>query len=152
MAAGVARGHRRVLRSTWRSRRARPQSVTVVNDIAQTIVPLLVAVPSWSLAGRRSTGRLRTSWFLLAAAALSWGLGQAMWTWYEVVLDQEVPYPGLADVGYLGAVPFLLAGVLVFPSRSLRNHGSGPGGARRPHDALHDARSPATAPSSASST
>ncbi len=36
------------------------------------------------------------------------------------MLDQEVPYPGLADVGYLGAVPFLLAGVLLFPSRSLR--------------------------------
>ena len=71
----------------------------------------------------RSTGRLRTSWFLLAGAALSWGIGQAIWTWYEVVLDQEVPYPGFADVGYLGAVPFLLAGVLLFPSRSLRTMG-----------------------------
>ena len=30
----------------------------------------------WWHAGRRSTGRLRTSWFLLAGAALSWGIGQ----------------------------------------------------------------------------
>ena len=69
------------------------------------------------------TGRLRTSWYLLAAAAVCWGLGQAVWTWFEVVLDEPVPYPGLADVGYLGAIPFLLAGVLVFPSRSLRSMG-----------------------------
>ena len=34
-----------------------------------------------------------------------------------------MPYPSLADVGYLGAVPFLLAGVLLFPSRSLRTVG-----------------------------
>ena len=41
----------------------------------------------------------------------------------HAILDEPVPYPGLADVGYLGAIPFLLAGVLVFPSRSLRNIG-----------------------------
>jgi diguanylate cyclase len=95
-----------------------PSSVTAINDIGQTLVPLLAVIPL-VLAGRRSTGRQRTSWYLLAAAALSWGIGQAIWTWYEVVLDQEVPYPGFADVGYLGAVPFLLAGVVLFPSRSL---------------------------------
>ncbi len=99
------------------------RSVTVVNDLGQMVVPLLIAAPALVVAGRRSTGRLRTSWFLLAAAALSWGLGQAVWTWFEVVLDEPVPYPGLADIGYLGAVPFLLAGVLAFPSQSLRSMG-----------------------------
>jgi diguanylate cyclase (GGDEF)-like protein len=39
------------------------------------------------------------------------------------VLDEPVPYPGLADVGYLAAVPFLLGGVLVFPSQSLQTIG-----------------------------
>ena len=95
------------------------RSVTAVNDVAQTIVPLVASV-ALVATGLKAAGRSRTSWFLLAIAALSWGLGQAVWTWYEVVLDQEVPYPGFADVGYLGAVPFLLAGVLLFPSRSLR--------------------------------
>jgi diguanylate cyclase (GGDEF)-like protein len=100
-----------------------PTSVTAVNDIGQAVVPLGIAVPAMVIAARRSAGRLRLSWYLLAGAALSWGLGQAVWTWYEVVLDQEVPYPGLADVGYLGAVPLLVAGVLLFPSRSLRTMG-----------------------------
>ena len=98
-------------------------TVTALNDIGQMLVPLGIAVPLLVGAGRRSAGRQRASWYLLAGAALSWGLGQAVWTWFEVVLDQTVPYPGLADVGYLGAVPLLLAGVLIFPSRSLRRIG-----------------------------
>jgi len=99
------------------------RSVTVLNDLGQTVVPLFIAAPALVAAALRSAGRLRTSWFLLAAAAISWGLGQAVWSWFEVALDEPVPYPGLADVGYLAAVPFLLAGVLVFPSRSLRSMG-----------------------------
>jgi diguanylate cyclase (GGDEF)-like protein len=100
-----------------------PRTVTVINDLAQTIVPLLVAAPALIAAGRRSSGRLRTAWYLLAAASVSWGLGQAVWSWFEVALDEPVPYPGFADVGYLAAVPFLLGGVLVFPSPSLRSIG-----------------------------
>jgi len=98
-------------------------TVTAVNDLLQTAVPLLVAAPTLIAAARRSTGRQRTAWGLLAAAAISWGLGQAVWTWFEVVLDELMPYPGPADVGYLGAVPLLVAGVLVFPSSSLRSIG-----------------------------
>jgi diguanylate cyclase (GGDEF)-like protein len=100
-----------------------PFTVTAINDVGQTVVPLAAAVPLLLAAARRSSGRLQTSWLLLAGAALSWGLGQAVWTWYEVVLGQEVPYPGLADVGYLCAVPFLVAGVLTFPSGALRTMG-----------------------------
>ena len=99
-----------------------PRSVTVINDICQTIIPLLVTAVLLAV-GRASSGRRRTCWFLFAGATLSWGVGQAIWSWYEVVQDREVPYPSLADVGYLGAVPFLLAGVLLFPSRSLRTVG-----------------------------
>ena len=98
------------------------RTVTVVNDILQTCIPLVVAAVLLAV-GKAATGRLRTSWFLFAGAALSWAVGQGIWTWYEVVQDREVPYPSLADVGYLGAVPFLLAGVLLFPSRSLRTIG-----------------------------
>jgi diguanylate cyclase len=100
-----------------------PASVTAVNDILQAVVPLGIAAPVLIVAGYRATGRQRTSWYLLAAAAISWGLGQVVWTWFEVVRDEPVPYPGLADVGYLGMIPFLLAGVFTFPSRSLHAMG-----------------------------
>ena len=49
------------------------------------------------------------------ASALSWGSGQTAWTWYESVLGREVPFPSLADVGYLVAVPLAAAARLSLP-------------------------------------
>lgn len=53
-------------------------------------------------------------WRLLGIAMLLWGLGEVLWSWYEVVLGDEVPFPSVADVAYLGAIPVALAGVLAF--------------------------------------
>lgn len=58
-------------------------------------------------------------WLLLGVAMLLWGLGELLWTWYEVVLENDVPFPSIADVAYLGAVPVALAALLAF------SHGSG---------------------------
>ena len=96
------------------------RSLTAVSNVVQTLVPLVVAAPMAALAARRATGRGRLAWALLAAGCASWGLGQVVWTWFEVVKNEDVPYPGLADVGFVGSVPLLLAGVLVFPASSLR--------------------------------
>jgi hypothetical protein len=57
-------------------------------------------------------------WRLIGAFALSWGIGQTAWTWYEVVQGREVPFPSLADVGYLLAVPFAAAAMFMLPSGS----------------------------------
>src|SRR5829696_2971140 len=57
----------------------------------------------------------RRMWRLLGASALSWGSGQTAWTWYETVLGREVPFPSLADVGYLVAVPLAAAALLSVP-------------------------------------
>lgn len=66
-------------------------------------------------AGRSAAGG-RRPWLLLGVAMLLWGLGEVLWTWYEVVQGDEVPFPSIADVAYLAAVPFALAGVLAFAS------------------------------------
>ena len=92
--------------------------VDLVNDIVQTVVPLAVVVPLTARAALRSSGRARTAWWLLTAACASWGLGQLAWTWTEEVLHVS-PYPSLADVGFLAAVPLLLAGVLCYPAAEL---------------------------------
>jgi diguanylate cyclase (GGDEF)-like protein/PAS domain S-box-containing protein len=70
---------------------------------------------------RRSIAQHGRMWRLLGVSALSWGSGQAAWTWYETVLGREVPFPSLADVGYLAAVPLAAAGLLSLPfaARSL---------------------------------
>ena len=65
--------------------------------------------------GRQSTTRHRRMWRLLGFSALSWGSGQVAWTWYENILGREVPFPSLADVGYLVAVPLAAAALLSLP-------------------------------------
>jgi diguanylate cyclase (GGDEF)-like protein/PAS domain S-box-containing protein len=56
--------------------------------------------------------RTRAAWFLLGAAAASWGLGQVVTLSYEVVLGRAVPFPSFADVGYVLTVPLFGAGLL----------------------------------------
>lgn len=56
----------------------------------------------------------RAPWLLLGVAMLLWGLGEVLWGWYEVILGDEVPFPTVADIAYLGAVPFAVAGLLAF--------------------------------------
>jgi hypothetical protein len=58
---------------------------------------------------------LRRAWRLLGAACLSWGLGQVVWTYFELVAKTD-PFPSLADLGFLCTVPLLVAGVLAFPT------------------------------------
>jgi hypothetical protein len=64
---------------------------------------------------RSSTPQHRRMWKLLGVSALSWGSGQAAWTWYETVLGRDVPFPSMADVGYLAAVPLAAAALLSLP-------------------------------------
>jgi diguanylate cyclase (GGDEF)-like protein/PAS domain S-box-containing protein len=78
----------------------------------------LAAGVGCTMTARRAAGRARLVWGCLAASACSWGLGQCVWTWYEVVQGRDVPFPSLADVGYLGAVPLAAAGLLLLPAGS----------------------------------
>ena len=67
---------------------------------------------------RRHTGVPRRFWGLLGAAVLSWAAGQAVWTWYESVLGQEVPFPSPSDIGYLGLPPLAAAALSTLPMAS----------------------------------
>lgn len=49
--------------------------------------------------------------FFVAVGLISWGLGQMAWSFYNIVLAVEVPYPSWADAGYILAVPFWAVGI-----------------------------------------
>src|SRR5689334_253235 len=83
-----------------------PTCIQTVDNVALCLAPLAAAVASVAR-GRRTAGRVRWSWWLLGAASLSWALGSLVWTWDESVLGREVPFPSLADAGYL-ALPVLM--------------------------------------------
>ena len=85
-----------------------------VSNVGLAAISLAAAGAAF-VAGRREGGREGRVWTLLAAAFLSWALGQLIWTWHESVLGNE-PFPSLADVGYLGAVPLVIAALLTMPT------------------------------------
>jgi diguanylate cyclase (GGDEF)-like protein len=52
-------------------------------------------------ASRRGDPARRRAWRLLGVGVGCWAAGQAVWSFYEVVLGEEAPFPSWADVGFL---------------------------------------------------
>jgi len=53
---------------------------------------------------RRLTGTARVVWSLLAGTSALWVVANAIWGWYEIVLDRTVPTPSPADWAFAGAL------------------------------------------------
>ncbi|HYL07156.1 MAG TPA: ATP-binding protein [Candidatus Udaeobacter sp.] len=88
-------------------------AVTAVDDIGEGAAALAAAAAcGW--AARRRALRFRKGWAWIAAAAFSWGVGEVVWSVYEVGLGQAVPFPSAADVGFLAAIPFTVLGIRAF--------------------------------------
>lgn len=85
------------------------------SDLGMAAAALLAAI-SCGLTASSSSGRLRLAWGWLAAAALSWVFAQSLWSWNELVLHIVSPFPGLADVGFLGFPFAAVIALAFFPS------------------------------------
>lgn len=91
-----------------------------VSDVATAAAAAAAALTcAWT--GRRHLGAMRAFWWLLAAACAAWASGEAIWSWYEVVLQVEVPYPSWADVGYLSGTPLAVAAFACHPAAHRRH-------------------------------
>ena len=91
-----------------------PVQAQLISNTGLVASPLAAGVAA-IFRSRSSVGQVRRFWLLLGAAALSWGLGQAVWTWYESILGRDVPFPSLADVGYLAMPPLAAAALMSLP-------------------------------------
>src|SRR5256885_6907 len=87
-----------------------------VDDLGEAVAALIAAL-ACALAAWRHRGRMRLAWALLGTSALVWTAGEVAWSYVEVVLKQQVPFPSPADAGFLAAVPLAVAGVAFFPGR-----------------------------------
>ena len=90
------------------------RGTVIVDDYLCWVVPVLAGLACVRRGWRQATDtvdRRRSGWVLMGISCLSWGGGGLIWTIYEVHLGQEVPYPSLADVGYLLAVPPAIVGL-----------------------------------------
>jgi PAS domain S-box-containing protein len=95
------------------------QATIDIDDIGEAVAAFIAAA-SCGLAAVRNSGRTRTAWALFALSALSWGLGEVVWSVYQVGLGVAVPFPSAADAGFLLAIPFAVAGVFAFTSAPTR--------------------------------
>lgn len=90
-----------------------------ISNLGLTVMPLVAAVQC-ARQSRGVTGRLRQGWLLMGASSLAWGLGMVVWSSYESLGGRDVPFPSLADVGYLATVPLAVAALLIFPTAPQR--------------------------------
>jgi diguanylate cyclase len=88
-------------------------AVTAIDDIGEAVAAALASAACvW--AARRARGRDRLGWALMGTSAALWAAGEVVWSIYEVGMGVPVPYPSLADAGFLSAVPFAIAGIRAF--------------------------------------
>jgi len=95
------------------------QTTIAIDDIGEAVAAGIAAV-SLAVAAVRSRGRTRTAWALLGAGAATWCIGEAIWSWYEVLQGVNVPFPSAADAGFLLEIPLAVAGVLAFTTAPTR--------------------------------
>lgn len=92
---------------------------TAFFDCAAIVPAALISVLGVLYARRKprtSTGYF--GWILFSLSGFCYAIGQCIWTYYEVVLKLEAPFPSWADAGYLAAELFFTIGVFVlFSSR-----------------------------------
>ena len=88
-----------------------PFGELVVSNLVQLLAATLAAVVCLVVARDPLSGS-QVAWRGLGMGVGAWAAGQLVWTWYEVVDGTEVPFPSLADGGFL-LFPLGAAGGLV---------------------------------------
>ena len=81
------------------------------DDLLQFVLPGAAAV-SCAVAAVRDRDRRRLTWWLVAAFCGFEAAGNLIWFVIEAVMGHTVPFPSLADIGFLAAIPFAFAAVL----------------------------------------
>src|SRR5258708_9858781 len=82
-----------------------------LDDVSAAIVAMLAAL-SCGLAARRSQGRRRLAWSLLAGSAFIWGIGATITALSDVVLGGPPPPPSSPPLPSLSAHPLPAAFLL----------------------------------------
>ncbi len=96
------------------------QVTRALDDLAELAVALLASAAA-ALAAVKASGRLRAAWWAVAAGCLSWSIGEAIWSTYELVLHRTTPFPSWADVGFLGFPVGAVTALALFPTGASRS-------------------------------
>ncbi|MFI5805350.1 putative bifunctional diguanylate cyclase/phosphodiesterase [Streptomyces sp. NPDC051561] len=99
-----------------------PQLALIMGDFGLAAAALIAAV-SCFLYARSRESRFRPAWLLFSASSLMAACGNAVWGWYEVVLERPVPAPSFADFFFLCFGPPAIVGLLVLAKRPVTRAG-----------------------------
>ncbi|OIJ95280.1 phosphodiesterase [Streptomyces colonosanans] len=102
----------------WGSREA----ALLMGDFGLSVAAGIAAVSCFVYARSRRS-RFRPAWLLFALSSAMATLGNAVWGWYEVVLDRHVPSPSCADLFFLCFAPPAIVGLLVLAKRPVSRAG-----------------------------
>ncbi|MHB1260890.1 MAG: hypothetical protein ACYC2H_04160 [Thermoplasmatota archaeon] len=103
-----------------------PELTLAAVDGANLVAAMGAAIACF-IRARQETGRQQRGWRFLGAASMAWGLGVTYVAVYDLWLqrgvpfaERAIPFPSLADAGYLAFVPLALAGVILIPRGAQR--------------------------------
>jgi diguanylate cyclase (GGDEF)-like protein len=88
-------------------------ALTVLSDGGQLVAAVLASI-GCAVASRRTSGRRRRAWAWLSVGTGAWAAGQAVWGFYEVALGRDVPFPSVADVGFVAFPLAAATGLLIW--------------------------------------
>jgi hypothetical protein len=97
----------------------RPGSVwfmLVFGNVALTVYPLCCTWMSF-LGWRRVRTGPRAGLLVLGSSAAAFTVGQGAWAYYELIANRPLPFPSLADIGFLLCVAQLLIGMALLVPR-----------------------------------
>ncbi|MDJ0460814.1 EAL domain-containing protein [Streptomyces sp. H27-C3] len=99
-----------------------PELALFMGDFGLAVAALIAAV-SCFLYARARESRFRPAWLLFSVSSAMAACGNAVWGWYEVVLEIEVPSPSFADFFFLCFGPPAIVGLLVLAKRPVTRAG-----------------------------
>jgi diguanylate cyclase (GGDEF)-like protein/PAS domain S-box-containing protein len=80
--------------------------------VATDLTELALAALAAFAALRRGVRTRRAGWFFLATALIAWLVGEAIWSWNEVVERRVAPISSAADVAFIASMVFALFGFI----------------------------------------
>ncbi|WP_367045126.1 EAL domain-containing protein [Streptomyces sp. Je 1-332] len=98
------------------------RTALIMGDFGLSVAAAAAAVSCFRYSRTRRS-RFRPAWLLFALSSAMASLGNGVWGWYEVVLEQPVPSPGLADLFFLCFAPPAIIGLLVLAKRPVTKAG-----------------------------
>ena len=91
------------------------QALVWFDDIALALAPSFAACMAALVAARNWGSQTGYAWALISFGLFMIATGEVAWGIQELGMGGEVPFPSVADVGYLGIYPPVFLGLLLMP-------------------------------------